>query len=198
MGCPLSCPLLSYIVDSLCCMAKFQRAAHAQPPTPLPTCSPYAAAHSVAHVQPMRSRPLRCPRAARAQPPTPLPTCSPCAAVHSVAHVQPMRSRPLRCPRAAHAQPSTPLPTCSPCAAVHSVAHVQPVWNARCRTYLIESSPWVSRFIIPQAIATHQELQTWLQAEMLEANAQFLGGSWKFEVLIRGFILTLPSQYPSK
>ena len=40
----LSCPLFPYmeVVGSLICMAKFPWAAHGQP-TPLPTCSPWAA-----------------------------------------------------------------------------------------------------------------------------------------------------------
>ena len=44
VGCPLSCPLFPYmeVVGSLICMAKFPLAAHGQP-TPLPTCSPWAA-----------------------------------------------------------------------------------------------------------------------------------------------------------
>ena len=41
---PLSCPLFPYMeeVGSLICMAKFPWATHGQP-TPLPTCSPWAA-----------------------------------------------------------------------------------------------------------------------------------------------------------
>ena len=44
VGCLLSCPLFPYmeVVASLICMAKFPWAAHGQP-TPLPTCSPWAA-----------------------------------------------------------------------------------------------------------------------------------------------------------
>ena len=44
LSCPLSCPLFPYmeVVGSLICMAKFPWAAHGQP-TPLPTCSPWAA-----------------------------------------------------------------------------------------------------------------------------------------------------------
>ena len=44
LSCPLSCPLFPYmeVVGSLICIAKFPWAAHGQP-TPLPTCSPWAA-----------------------------------------------------------------------------------------------------------------------------------------------------------
>ena len=44
LSCPLSCPLFPYmeVVGSLICMAEFPWAAHGQP-TPLPTCSPWAA-----------------------------------------------------------------------------------------------------------------------------------------------------------
>ena len=44
LSCPLSCPLYSYmeVVGSLIYMAKFPWAANVQP-TPLPTCSPWAA-----------------------------------------------------------------------------------------------------------------------------------------------------------
>ena len=48
LSCPLSCPLFPYmeVVGSLICMAKFPWAAHGQP-TPLPTCSPWAAKWAV-------------------------------------------------------------------------------------------------------------------------------------------------------
>ena len=57
-------------------------------------------------------------------------------------------------------------------------------WNARSRTYLTESTPWVARFIIPLWIITHQ-LQTWYKEQRHNSS----GVCENFMFFIRGLIL---------